>query len=104
MVCFRCCLQQRMASGGGLPLNLAPLDDPALLGLIATGRTEALSELYDRYGRLVYTVAFHIVNNPETAEEITQDVFLKLFASCGKDPFSIYCFYCVSYAFIYDQI
>jgi RNA polymerase sigma-70 factor, ECF subfamily len=59
------------------------LDDSALLGLIASMHneartTEALGALYDRYGRLVYTVAIHVVGDVETAEEITQDVFVRV--------------------------
>jgi RNA polymerase sigma-70 factor, ECF subfamily len=59
------------------------LDDSALLGLIASQNTEArnteaLGTLYDRYGRLVYTVAIHVVGDAETAEEITQDVFVRV--------------------------
>ena len=45
--------------------------------LISQAQTEALGELYDRYGRLIFTVAVHVVWDAETAEEITQDVFLR---------------------------
>jgi RNA polymerase sigma-70 factor, ECF subfamily len=45
--------------------------------LMAQAQTEALGELYDRYGRLVYTVAINVVWDAETAEEITQDVFMR---------------------------
>jgi RNA polymerase sigma-70 factor (ECF subfamily) len=38
---------------------------------------EAVSALFDRYGRLIYSVAVHIVGDVETAEEITQDVFIR---------------------------
>jgi RNA polymerase sigma-70 factor (ECF subfamily) len=44
---------------------------------ISQAHTEALGVLYDRYGRLVYTVAIHVVGDAETAEEITQDVFVR---------------------------
>lgn len=64
-------------------MNDTSLDDVSLISLIAGARrtgeqTDALSALYDRYGRLVYTVAFHIVGDTETAEEITQDVFVRV--------------------------
>lgn len=63
-------------------MNYSTLDDAALMGSIArahgdTAHSGALAELYDRYGRLVYTVAIHVVGDPETAEEITQDVFVR---------------------------
>jgi RNA polymerase sigma-70 factor (ECF subfamily) len=59
-------------------VDFQSLDDAAILALIA-GRqnTGAVGALYDRYGRLVYSVAIHVVGDAETAEEITQDVFLR---------------------------
>lgn len=60
------------------------LDDVALLGLIAAEHSEALGALYDRYGRLVYTIAIHVVGDGETAEEITQDVFVRVWEGAGS--------------------
>ncbi len=59
-------------------MDITVLDDAALVGLIARSHSEALGILYDRYGRLVFTVAVHIVGDAQTAEEITQDVFVRL--------------------------
>jgi len=59
-------------------MDYSALDDQTLIGLIIHARAEALSELYDRYGRLVYSLALNSVGNPATAEEITQDVFLRV--------------------------
>jgi RNA polymerase sigma-70 factor (ECF subfamily) len=55
--------------------NYATLDDTALLILIAHAHPEALSELYDRYNRLVFSLALNLVNDRATADEITLDVF-----------------------------
>lgn len=38
----------------------------------------ALMELYQRYGRLVYSIAFQTLNNQQDAEEVVQDVFLRV--------------------------
>jgi RNA polymerase sigma-70 factor (ECF subfamily) len=46
--------------------------------LIARAQETALGELYDRYNRLVYSLAVHAVNDPALAEEITQDVFMRI--------------------------
>ena len=54
------------------------LDDESLIRLIVHARQEALSELYDRYCRLVFSMALNTVGDPETAEEITQDVFIRV--------------------------
>jgi RNA polymerase sigma-70 factor (ECF subfamily) len=51
--------------------------------LIARAQTEALSELYDRYSRLVYSLALHTLGDSITAEEVTQDVFLRVWEKAG---------------------
>jgi RNA polymerase sigma-70 factor (ECF subfamily) len=51
-------------------------DDVTLIALIAQARNEALSQLYDRYNRLVFSIAFAIVGDYAIAEEITLDVFV----------------------------
>jgi len=35
-------------------------------------------DLYDRYGRIVYSVVYRIVRNSGEAEEIVQDIFLRV--------------------------
>jgi RNA polymerase sigma-70 factor (ECF subfamily) len=53
-------------------------DDAALLRLIARTQEQALGELYDRYRRLVYSMALNATGDAGLAEEITQDVFLRV--------------------------
>jgi RNA polymerase sigma-70 factor, ECF subfamily len=53
-------------------------DDAALMTQIAQAQSTALSELYDRYGRMVFSLAFRITGSSETAEEVTQDVFVQV--------------------------
>lgn len=55
----------------------ATIDDTALLMLLRARSTSALALLYERYGRLVYSVALRITGDRGAAEEITQDVFLR---------------------------
>ena len=63
-------------------MNFDTLSDSELITMIAGSRSEAahqaLGVLYDRYGRLVYTIAYHVVGDSETAEEITQDAFVRV--------------------------
>jgi RNA polymerase sigma-70 factor (ECF subfamily) len=59
-------------------MDYSVLDDQTLLRLIVNARAEALSELYDRYSRLVFSLALNSVGDAATAEEITQDVFLRV--------------------------
>ena len=53
-------------------------DESALIRLIVQRDQTALSELYGRYGRAVYGLAFRVVQNSTLAEEVTQDTFLKV--------------------------
>lgn len=59
-------------------MDVSALDDQTLIGLIIHARAEALGALYDRYSRLVFGLALHSVSDQATAEEITQDVFVRV--------------------------
>ena len=52
--------------------------DAALMRRIADGDETALAAVYDRYGRLVYSVALRILRSADLAEEVTQDIFFQL--------------------------
>lgn len=56
----------------------AQYNDERLLSLIAQHQEEAMAELYNRYNRLVFSLALAIVNDRATAEEITLDVFMRV--------------------------
>ncbi len=58
-------------------------DDLELMRHIAGGDQQALAGLYDRYGRLVYSLARGMVGDEATAEEITQDAFTRVWARAG---------------------
>lgn len=58
-------------------MDYTTLDDAALIRLLAYNRSEALDELYNRYARLVYSIAINTIGDAATAEEITQDVFTR---------------------------
>jgi RNA polymerase sigma-70 factor, ECF subfamily len=58
--------------------DLPTSEDQALLHQIVNREAEALSVLYDRYGRLLFSVAYHLVGDHNLAEEITLDVFRRV--------------------------
>lgn len=58
-------------------------DDISLLERIARADTGALNDLYDRYNRLVFSVALAVVGDHATAEEITLDVFVVIWQRAG---------------------
>ena len=51
-------------------------DDARLISQIASGRESAVEALYDRYNRLVFSVALAVVSDRAVAEEVTLDVFV----------------------------
>lgn len=53
-------------------------DDKKLMSLIARSQEGALAQLYDRYNRLVFSLAYAIIHDRATAEEITLDVFMRV--------------------------
>jgi len=63
--------------------DYARYDDERLIRLITEAREEALDQLYDRYNRLVFSLALTIVNDRATAEEITLDVFMRVWQKAG---------------------
>ncbi len=59
-------------------MKLNGVDDTFLIRLIAESHTDALRELYDRYNRLVFSVALAILGDRAVAEEATLDVFVRV--------------------------
>jgi len=52
-----------------------------------SGDPEAFEELYRLASGFVYSVALRITNNRQEAQEVTQDVFVKVFSSLRKFQF-----------------
>jgi RNA polymerase sigma-70 factor (ECF subfamily) len=63
--------------GANLALAVSQLDDNALMQEISRENEAALGELYDRYSRLIFSVAFGVVQDRQTAEEVTLDIFTR---------------------------
>lgn len=59
-------------------VDIEQVEDTTLLQLISRGEDAALAELYDRYGRLVFSIAYRIVGHPQNAEDITLEVFARV--------------------------
>jgi len=68
----------------GVAMNHRTLSDETLIRQIVQRRPEALSELYDRYSRMVFGLAINTVGDAATAEEITQDVFVRVWERAGQ--------------------
>src|SRR5947209_5052039 len=59
-------------------MDVVPVSDQELVARVTTGDSNALDEIYLRHSRPVYSLILHIVRDPSTAEDVTQEVFLKL--------------------------
>ena len=62
-------------------MTAAPTDSPRLQVLLAdviAGETSALGELFSAYGNLVFRSAFRLTGNRADAEDVTQEVFVRL--------------------------
>lgn len=66
------------------PEDLSELADEELVQYVTIGRHEALTALFDRYHRLVFSVALRIVRDPGEAEEVVQTVFLDIFRAAAN--------------------
>jgi RNA polymerase sigma-70 factor, ECF subfamily len=53
-------------------------DDTTLLALVKRGDEYAMASLFDRYSRVVYSVALRVLRDPASAEDILQEVFLQV--------------------------
>jgi RNA polymerase sigma-70 factor (ECF subfamily) len=58
--------------------------DAELLSQVAGGTIAALEPLFARYQRQVYQLAFGITRDAETAEEVLQDTFYRLYAHAAQ--------------------
>jgi RNA polymerase sigma-70 factor (ECF subfamily) len=52
--------------------------DDLLLELVCSRNQQAMADLFDRYGGMVYSVALRVLKNPEQAEDVMQEIFFQL--------------------------
>jgi RNA polymerase sigma-70 factor, ECF subfamily len=76
---------------GGMQLptlaELKNLGDDELMAYLKDGCNDALAVLFDRYYRLVLSIALKIVRDPGEAEDVMQTVFFEIFKSAAQfDP------------------
>jgi RNA polymerase sigma-70 factor, ECF subfamily len=60
----------------GPVINGGTTQDAQLLDRVRRGDDQAMAALYDKYSRLVYSVALRVLRDPASAEDVLQDVFL----------------------------
>jgi RNA polymerase sigma-70 factor (ECF subfamily) len=61
-----------------LQVALRIKDDGDLAKRLKDRDPRAMSELYDRYGRLAYSLIYRVVRNAGAAEDLVQETFLRV--------------------------
>jgi len=61
--------------------DIARLADEELMPLLERGDPRAFELLYDRHGGVAFSLAYRMVGNRGTAEDITQEAFLSIWRS-----------------------
>jgi RNA polymerase sigma-70 factor (ECF subfamily) len=62
-------------------LNIPPpsmQEDSHLLSLVQRGDERAMASLYDRYSKVVYSVALRVLRDPAAAEDVLQEIFMQI--------------------------
>ncbi|MGZ7046404.1 MAG: RNA polymerase sigma factor [Candidatus Aminicenantales bacterium] len=59
------------------------MEEQALIDGLARGDLTAFREFVERYKKRIYYLALDMVGNPVDAEDVSQDVFLKVYRSFG---------------------
>jgi RNA polymerase sigma-70 factor, ECF subfamily len=58
-------------------------NDLSLVSAIRSGDQSAMAELYDQYSGIVYAVALRVLGDTGAAEDVLQEVFLRLWRNSG---------------------
>ncbi len=80
------CFHSFMDSAPSHRLEYDPRTDVELWAALCSGETVALGQIYDRHASLVYGVSLNMLGNAQEAEDLTQDIFVKLVEKKGFDP------------------
>ena len=56
-------------------------DDASLLALVQRGDEQAMASLFDRYSKVVYSVALRVLRDPASAEDVLQEIFMQIWRS-----------------------
>ena len=53
-------------------------DDATLLAGVQRGDEQAMASLFDRYSKVVYSVALRVLRDPASAEDVLQEIFMQI--------------------------
>ena len=82
-------------------------EDLQLIQKVLRGEQAAFRQLVERYQDYVFTISMKVLNNRERAEEVAQDVFIKVYRMLGtfqqKSRFSTW-LYTIAYRAALDEV
>lgn len=61
--------------------SVSSQDDSILLGLVHKGDAQAMASIFDRYSKVVYSVALRVLRDPSGAEDVLQEIFMQIWRS-----------------------
>jgi RNA polymerase sigma-70 factor (ECF subfamily) len=64
-------------------IGAAQLSDEALVEAVARSDEDALGELYDRFGKVAYGLAYKVLQDAALAEDAVQEAFLQAWRGAG---------------------
>lgn len=64
--------------------EVSVFEDIYYVRLVRDGQTEEFAHIVRRYQRMIYGMVARIADTPQDAEDITQDIFIKVFQSLHK--------------------
>jgi RNA polymerase sigma-70 factor (ECF subfamily) len=70
---------RELHQSGSSYADIKAMRDEALMELIKRGNHDAFAQLFDRYYRLVLSIAVRILRNRPEAEDLMQDVFFEIY-------------------------
>jgi RNA polymerase sigma-70 factor (ECF subfamily) len=68
----------RVLGAAGRAVNPSPEEDLNLLARVQRGDEAAMAALYDRYSRVVYSVALRVLRDASAAEDVLQEIFMQV--------------------------
>ncbi|WP_213805805.1 sigma-70 family RNA polymerase sigma factor [Granulicella sp. dw_53] len=65
-------------TGAGHLVPPSTQDDAGLLLMVQKGDEAAMALLFDRYSKVVYSVALRVLRDPSAAEDVLQEIFMQI--------------------------
>jgi RNA polymerase sigma-70 factor (ECF subfamily) len=69
---------ERELGAAGRPVSTSSEEDAVLLARVQRGDEPAMAALYDRYSRVVYSVALRVLRDASAAEDVLQEIFMQV--------------------------